>query len=232
MSTTVLMATRPHGSSSVSSHSDGNGGVGGNSSGPCGVLPGDGCCSRLGEQCGGVHWHGATCCREGASCLLQHATYSECRLSSSHPDVDVVVTEEGSKGGSGPLFVISITRGSRLLWATALGGSAFVLALVAMIAACSLACRNSRKRQHGSSEISHDESTSALPDARLLSLTSVDATDVLTPGRLRAPSAEFGSRAAPDAYDVHADRSPNTIEHASQTELLEEKLEEGASGPR
>merc|ERR1719150_1329276 len=100
-STTVLMPTRlPSHSSSISSRRDGKGssgssrnGSGSIEQGPCGVLPGDSCCSRLGEQCGGVRWHGATCCRNGASCFRWGPTYSECRLSASHPEVDVVVTE-------------------------------------------------------------------------------------------------------------------------------------------
>merc|ERR1712062_757278 len=46
-----------------------------------------------------------------ASCFHKRATYSECRLSSSHPDVDVVVTEGGSSKEGTPLFVIRVNKG-------------------------------------------------------------------------------------------------------------------------
>jgi len=212
--------TRPH--SDSSSHGSGSTGPG-----PCGVLHDDSCCSRAGEQCGGEHWYGATCCREGASCFHVHAAYSECRQRSNQqdPDVNVVVTEGGGgRDGDGSDIVIRVTRGTRFLWALALGGCAFVLALVSVIAACALACRSNRHVRHGRADTHHDEATSALTDPRLLSLAlSADSAEVLTPGRSRVPSA--GSVEAADVYDAPLPRNPNRIEHTSQT--LDDELEAG-----
>jgi hypothetical protein len=48
---------------------------------------------------------------------------------------------------------------------------------------------------------------------------------------MHALSSGFETRESPGVNDVHVPHSSNTIEHASQTELLEE-LEAGASEAR
>merc|ERR1712217_726088 len=40
--------------------------------------PESGTCGAVWEQCGGVHWTGATCCDGNNVCLRQHEWYSQC----------------------------------------------------------------------------------------------------------------------------------------------------------
>uniref|UniRef100_A0A7S1RGA2 CBM1 domain-containing protein n=1 Tax=Alexandrium catenella TaxID=2925 RepID=A0A7S1RGA2_ALECA len=45
---------------------------------PVGMPGPNGTCSSAWEQCGGLHWAGATCCASGFNCTVQNQWYAQC----------------------------------------------------------------------------------------------------------------------------------------------------------
>merc|ERR1712151_881921 len=71
-------------------------------------------CSQVWGQCGGMFWHGYTCCEPGNYCEFSNPWYSQCK-----PESEAVVGAGKNSTSDNLVSFASLT--SRLQWLTTVG---------------------------------------------------------------------------------------------------------------